>query len=504
MAHGLTRIPELRFVVLEKAARLGGTWRDNRYPGCACDIPSHLYSLSFAPNPDWSRMFAPQPEILAYMEGVAERIGLGERLRLGVGVAAARWDEQDHCWRLALSNGTELVTRVLISAMGVLHHPALPDIPGRDDFAGETLHSAIWNDQVALAGKRVAVIGTGASAIQIVPEIAKLAGGVTVFQRTPPWIAPKYDRPIEAERRAQFARRPLSRLYFRAQLWWAHEKRARGFTSQHPGVLAKTEAMCRRHLERQVKDPELRARLTPNYAVGCKRLLISNDWYPALQRANVALVTDGIARIVKNGVVDGVGRLHPADVIIYSTGFDAQGALSRVNIAGTDGRLLADVWRDTGKSAYLGTTVHGFPNLFLMTGPNAGSGHTSQLFMLEAQAHYIARAVARMRARRATRMEVTARAQAAFAADMQGRLDASVWHGGGCRSWYLDANGRNTVLWPSLSTDFWWRTRWVRGGDYGLAGADRIGRSSFLKKSSQKLLAVLSRIYSESAGRVAP
>ena len=466
MAHGLGRISGLSFLVLDKGERLGGTWRDNHYPGAACDIPSHLYSLSFAPNPHWSRMFASQPEILAYMEGVAEKIGLAGRLRLRAKFEGARWDEVRRVWTIDLGRGESLTTRVLITAMGVLHHPAFPDIPGRETFAGPQLHSAQWDHALPLDGRKVAVIGTGASAIQLVPEVAKVAARLTVFQRTPPWIAPKYDRPISDDRRARFARSRLAHLRFRGDLWWAHEQRARGFTSQHPGVLAKTEAMCRRHLEKQVADPTLRAKLTPNYAVGCKRLLISNDWYPALQRPNVELITGGVSRIAPNGVVDGDGRLHEAGVLVFSTGFDAQGALSRSPIIGADGVSLQETWARDGKGAYLGTTVAGFPNLFLMTGPNAGSGHTSQLFMLEAQAHYIALAIKRMRRRRCTRLEVRKAAQERFDADMAQRLDRSVWHGGGCQSWYLDERGRNTVLWPSLSLDFWWRTRRVRSRDY--------------------------------------
>jgi cation diffusion facilitator CzcD-associated flavoprotein CzcO len=471
MTRELQRIRGLRFLVLEKAHRLGGTWRDNTYPGCACDIPSHLYSLSFAPNPAWSRMFASQPEILSYMDEVAGRIGLGAHLRLGVAVRAAHWDDASSLWRLELDDGSTLAARNLICAMGPLHHPSYPDIPGLADFAGPSLHTAKWDHTLPIAGSRIGVIGTGASAIQIVPELAKTAAQLMVFQRTPPWIAPKFDRPIKDEERRTFARSRLAQRHFRGQLWWAHEKRAAGFTSQDPKVVAQTEALCRRHLHKQVKDAALRAKLTPDYTVGCKRLLISNDWYPALQRPDVALVTTPIRRIAPHAVIDAQGATHPLDILVFGTGFDAQGALSRVPILGAEGRSLQTLWDTQGRSAYLGTTVNGFPNLFLMTGPNAGSGHTSQVFMLEAQAHYIARAIATMRARRASRMEIRPEAQARFRAEMEDRLRHSVWQGGGCQSWYLDRKGRNTVLWPSLSIDFWWRTRRVRHRDYAFAAS---------------------------------
>jgi len=471
MAQELRRIRGLRFLVLEKARRLGGTWRDNTYPGCACDIPSHLYSLSFAPNPAWSRMFASQPEILSYMDEVARTIGLEAHLRLGVTALAADWDAAHSLWRLTLDDGSTLAARNLISAMGPLHHPAYPDIPGLAGFAGPTVHTAKWDHTLPIAGRSIGVIGTGASAIQLVPELAKTAGQVVVFQRTPPWIAPKFDRPIKDDERRTFARNRWAQRYFRGQLWWAHEKRAVGFTSQDPKIVAQTERLCRKHLQKQVKDEALRAKLTPSYTVGCKRLLISNDWYPALQRPNVALITTPIQHIEPHAVLDTNGAAHPLDMLVFGTGFDAQGALSRVPITGTDGISLQTLWDEQGRSAYLGTAVSGFPNLFLMTGPNAGSGHTSQVFMLEAQAHYIARAIATMRSRRATRMEIRPEAQARFRTEMEDRLGHSVWQGGGCQSWYLDRKGRNTVLWPSLSIDFWWRTRRVRHRDYAFTAS---------------------------------
>lgn len=467
MAHHLAKRRGLRFAVLEKGARAGGTWRDNTYPGCACDIPSHLYSLSFAPNPDWSRMFATQPEILDYFDRVVAEQGLDRHIRLGTEVQAATWDADAALWRLTLNEGRMLAARFVVSAMGVLHHAAFPDLPGRDTFAGKTLHTALWDDDYDLTGKRVAVIGTGASAIQLVPAIVDRVALLAVFQRTPPWIVPKFDRPFSDAMRAKLRRQPFYRRYLRFKLFYAHEQRATAFTRQDGKSIGKTEALCRGQLDKQVADPALRAALTPDYVLGCKRLLISSDYFPALQKPNATLVSDPIARIEPDAVVTRNGSRYPVDAIVYGTGYDAQNALRHIDIRGAGGVTLQSAWDAHGMSAYLGTTVSGFPNLFLITGPNSGGGHNSQIFMIEAQAQYIARAIRATDRRGARTIEVAASAQRRFDDDMTRRMADSVWKRGGCQSWFLDKKtGRNTLLWPSYSTHFWWLTRRLKKRDY--------------------------------------
>ena len=469
MAHSLQSMRGLRFRVFEKASRAGGTWRDNIYPGCACDIPSHLYSLSFAPKPDWSRMFARQEEILAYLDDVVADHGLARHIALNTSVDRAIWDGDAALWRLTLGGSEALTARMLVSAMGVLHHAAYPEIDGLDRFAGKVVHTAQWDKSLHLAGRNVAVIGTGASAIQVVPAIAEEVASMTVFQRTPPWIVPKFDRAFDAGDHHRFRRFPWVRRMLRNRLFWMHEKRATGFTRQNADALAKTEALCRKQLERQVKDPELRAKLTPTYKVGCKRLIISSDYYPALQKPGVTLETAPIARVEPDAIVTADGVRHVVDTIILGTGYDARRALAHVEIRGADGRTLQETWDETGMEAYLGTTVAGFPNLFVITGPNAGGGHNSQVFMIEAQVSYIAKAIRLLRGRRARRIEVRGASQRRFTSEMDKRMDQSVWKGGGCKSWFLDPRtGRNNLLWPSYSTDYWLRTRRIRKGDYTL------------------------------------
>lgn len=467
MAHALTKRRDLRFIVLEKGDRPGGTWRDNVYPGCACDIPSHLYSLSFAGKHDWSRMFATQPEILAYCDEVIDRFGLREHIRLNAGVVAADWDTAAGCWRLTLESGELIRTRYLVSAIGVLHHPLFSTIAGINDFQGRVVHTASWDKDYDVTGKRVAVIGTGASAIQVIPAIADRVAALHVFQRTPPWIAPRFDRPMSEELQERFRTSWWYRKWYRMKLFIAHEKRATAFTKQKPEAIAKAEALCRGLLERQVADPALRAKLTPDYKVGCKRLIVSSDYYPALQKPNVELVADAIAGVDADAVVTADGRRRPVDLIIFGTGYDAQRPFSHLPIRGADGRTLDETWVANGKNALLGTTTVGFPNFFLITGPHTGGGHNSQIFMIEAQVDYIMKALRTARRLKARKIEVRPEAQDAFAREMDTNMARSVWQGGGCNSWFLDpATGRNTLLWPSYSTDFWLRTRWLRRKHY--------------------------------------
>jgi cation diffusion facilitator CzcD-associated flavoprotein CzcO len=439
-----------RFVVLERASEIGGTWRDNRYPGCACDIPAMLYSFSFAPKTDWSRTYPTQPEIFAYLRECARRFRVEHHVRLGTDVVEARYDEARAVWIVATKDGPTYVARVLVSAMGGLSNPYVPDIPGRDAFAGPQFHSATWPD-VSLEGRDVAVIGTGASAIQLVPQIAAHVRTLALFQRTPPWILPKPDFPVG--RTARMLRRflPGYAWALRKIAYWTHEVRAIGFTV-NPALLARTEKLARRHLARQIADPALRAKLAPDYRMGCKRVLIANDYYPALTRENVAVIDAPIARIERDAIVTADGVRHPADAIVYGTGFRAQEGVGRVRIVGAGGRTLDDAWRD-GMEAFLGVNVAGFPNLFMLVGPNTGLGHSSMIFMIESQINYVLSALRFLRGRGATALDVRPDVQDAFNAALQRRMERTVWTSG-CRSWYLDANGKNTTLWPGFTFEF--------------------------------------------------
>ncbi|GAA4661469.1 NAD(P)/FAD-dependent oxidoreductase [Amycolatopsis dongchuanensis] len=450
--------------ILEAADDVGGAWRDNSYPGCGCDIPSPLYSYSFDQKPDWTRLFAGQPEILDYLRGVARRRGLIDRTRFGQRVQRARWVEADGRWEILTSTGDSYRARFLICAVGPLHHPAYPDLPGVETFDGPVFHSATWRHDVDLTGQRVAVIGTGASAIQFVPAIVDQVAALTIFQRTPPWIVPKADRPFD-ERHRRLARWvPPYRWWVRERLFWIHENRAAGFVTD-PAAMEKTAVLARRLIQKQVPDPELREIVTPDYTIGCKRLLISSDWYPALTRPHVAVRRGGVAEVRPRAIVGEDGAETTADVLIYGTGFDSQNTV-RIDIVGRDGLTLAEAW-SKGNQAYLGTVVAGFPNMFLMVGPNTGLGHNSQVFMIESQARYIVDSLRKLRRRGAECMEVRPEVQDSFNDWLDSRMAGTVWQTGGCRSWYQDPrSGRNTVLWPDTTIAFWRRTRRARMSDY--------------------------------------
>jgi cation diffusion facilitator CzcD-associated flavoprotein CzcO len=463
IACGLQRAG-FSYRVLEQSHDVGGTWRDNTYPGCGCDIPAPLYSFSFAQRAGWSRLFASQPEILDYLRWVAGRFGVQEHIEFGTRVISAQWHERRQTWMVVTSSGAVLECRYLISATGALRTPRYPEIPGRERFAGPAFHSASWDHAVDMRGKRIAVLGNGASAIQFVPEIAPHARHLTVFQRTPGWIVPKADREFSPRQR-QLRRFSPYRWYARSRLFWIHESRVKGFTDA-AAEMADTERLARSHLQRKVSDPQLRAALTPDYAIGCKRLLISNDYYPTLNRDNVTVVTAPISELTASNVITADGRSHPADVVIYGTGFDAHFAFAEIEVVGRDGSRLSDRWHQ-GREAYLGTTVSGFPNYFVMLGPNSGLGHNSQIFMIEAQARYVMSCLRTARRRRIGSLDVRPTVEKEFNEWLQGRLVHSVWQAGGCSSWYQHpASGTNTVLWPSSALEFWRRTHRVRLSDY--------------------------------------
>jgi cation diffusion facilitator CzcD-associated flavoprotein CzcO len=444
------------FVLLERAGDVGGTWRDNTYPGCQCDVPSHLYSFSFAPNPDWSRTYSRQEEIRDYLRDCARRFGIYPHVRFDHDVRTAAWDEDAECWRIETSQ-RRLSARLLIAAMGPLTEPQIPPIPGLDRFAGAMFHSARWDHGHDLRGERVAVIGTGASAIQFVPRIQPDVERLHVFQRTPPWIVPHTDRPIGRIERRLYRTLPLLQRLVRAGVYWGREWLVLGFVFT-PRLMQLPEALARRHLGRQVRDPALRRKLTPDYTIGCKRILPSNDWYPAIVQPNVEIVTDGIREVTRDAIVTADGRERRVDTIILGTGFHVTDVPAAAHVRGRDGRLLSEVWRD-GAECYLGTAVAGFPNLFFLIGPNTGLGHTSMVFMIESQLAYLMDCVRTMEARGLSTVEVRAEVQAAFNAEVQRRMRRTVWMTGGCASWYIAANGRNTTLWPDFTFRFRRRTR---------------------------------------------
>jgi cation diffusion facilitator CzcD-associated flavoprotein CzcO len=466
MAIALLKAGLSDFVVLEESSDLGGTWRDNSYPGCACDVPSPLYSFSFELNPAWSRLFAPQPEIWEYLRDCAAKYGISSRVRYGSRVESMQWDDAARLWTVRTAGGDRYRAHAVVSGAGALHIPKYPDLPGLGGFAGASFHSAHWDHSTDLTGRRVAVIGTGASAIQFVPTVARQAAHLSVFQRTPPWIHPRADVAIPDRMRAALSTVPGAARGLRYAIYWLLEMRALGFAVD-PRLMAPLAAMASKHLERQVPDPALRARLTPDYTIGCKRILLSSDYYPALGQPNVSLVTDRISEVVPSGVVTAHGTLHEADVLIYATGFRVVDAATELHVTGRDGVKLADAWAN-GVEAFRGVTVPGFPNFFLLLGPNTGLGHTSVVFMIETQVQHVLSCLRLLSRRNGSTIEARPDPTRRYNDGVQRRLRRAVWSAGGCRSWYLDDAGVNRAIWPGFSFEYWARTRRARRADYAI------------------------------------
>jgi cation diffusion facilitator CzcD-associated flavoprotein CzcO len=465
MAHRLRHDGNRDFVIFERERDIGGTWRDNSYPGCACDVPSNLYSWSFAQNPTWSRSFSRQPEIHAYMKQVAARTGLLEHVRFGHHVTGAAWDDEQQVWQITTSQG-DYTAETLISGMGGLYEPMIPNVDGLDTFDGPVFHSARWRHDVDLSGKRVAVIGTGASAIQFVPQLQKQVEHLTLFQRTAPWLLPRTDRPLKRWNNAVYRYVPGAQRLVRWGLYWARELFA--IPVLWPKHTARLESVAKAHLHRAVKDPELRAKLTPDYRIGCKRMLLSNDYYPALARENVHVETGGIARVEPGAVIAADGTRHAVDAIVLGTGFHVTDSPIAAMVRGRDGRTLADAWDGT-MQAYLGTTVAGFPNLFMLLGPNTALGHTSVVVMIEGQIDHVRRVLAERARRGAHTVEPTQAAQDRFVAAVERKSRKTVWVSGGCKSYYLDRNGKNSTIWPGFTFSFLRRARRVKVNDFQFA-----------------------------------
>jgi cation diffusion facilitator CzcD-associated flavoprotein CzcO len=461
------------FVILERADDVGGVWRDNNYPGCACDVQSPLYSFSFAPNPDWHRMFSRQSEIHEYLQSCVDKFALRAHLRFGHDVLEMRWHTDTSRWSIDTSAGSFTADHVVVAA-GALADPVIPDLPGLRSFRGAAFHSARWDHTIDLADKRVAVVGTGASAIQFVPAIQPQVGSVTVFQRTPPWVMPRHDRPFSEEERGRFRWLPALQRALRSSIYLQRE--ATVFAFRRPLLMKLAEREAQKHLREQVSDPELRRRLTPTYRLGCKRILISNDYLRALDQPNADVVDSGIREVREGGIVDHEGVEHPADVIVFGTGFHASEMKITQRTYGRDGRTMSQTWAGSPR-AYLGTTVAGFPNIYLIHGPNIGLGHTSVIHMMESQFRYILNAVTYSDENFGAAVEPTEDAQQRFVDQVDEATEGSVWTTGGCSSWYLDSTGRNSNLWPSSTVRYRAQTRRFVVADHTLTPAASLSRA---------------------------
>jgi cation diffusion facilitator CzcD-associated flavoprotein CzcO len=440
------------FLVLERAADVGGTWRDNDYPGCACDVPSHLYSFSFRPNPNWSRVFSPGPEIQQYLRECARESGLLPHIRFGTDMLAARWQAECRRWVIETNHG-DFEAEVLITATGHLADERLPEVPGLDSFTGEVFHSARWNHQAELKGKRIGVVGSGASAIQVVPQMAEVASELVVFQRSAAYVIPRADRAYTAAEQRLFARDPERMHALRSEFFWNGEY---NFAQRRnvPRYLQEAKDLALGHLARQVSDPVLRQKLTPDYEVGCKRLLISNDYFPALSRPNVTLEASALARVEGSQGVAANGASHTLDVLVLDTGFEATRPPFAKRVFGSAGHSLDAQW-DQGMQAFDSIAVNGFPNLFILNGPNTGLGHNSVVYIIEAQVDYLLEALDHMRQQQIAVLEADAQAEDAYMDALHQRSQGTVWLAGGCKSWYVDPrSGRLTLVWPDYAHAF--------------------------------------------------
>ena len=464
-AAQLLRAGYREVTVFERGERVGGVWNHNTYPGAACDVPSHLYELSFAPNPRWSRRYAPQAEIQAYIERVARDEGVLERVRTGTEVEAARWNDERAVWELDTSAGA-FEADVLITACGQLSVPSVPPLDGLDDFAGPAFHTADWNHDVDLTGKRVAVVGTGCSAIQVVPAIQPLAAHVDVYQRSPGWTLPKMDYAYPSWARTLFERIPPLRRLDRASVFAFHELAAAAMTNQS-WLRPLLRALGSSQIKRQVDDPELRRKVTPTDEFGCKRVMLTDDWYPALGKPNVELVTDRIATVTPTGIRDATGNERPTDAIVLATGFASHGFVAPMEVAGRDGRTLSEVWGGVPR-AYLGLTVPDFPNMFLLYGPNTNGGSGSVIHTIECGVRHTIAALEELERNGARQIEVRRDAADRFDSELRDALAETVWHTG-CTSWYVDENGEDPNNWPWLWTTYRRRTAQLDPAAYALS-----------------------------------
>jgi cation diffusion facilitator CzcD-associated flavoprotein CzcO len=450
--------------VFERGERVGGVWHHNTYPGAACDIPSHLYEFSFAPNPRWSRRYAPQAEIQAYLEEIASRYGVRDRIRTSTDVLSARWDEARDTWVLETTAGTH-EANVLVTACGQLSVPTVPPIPGLDSFAGPAFHTARWRHDVDLTGKRVAVIGTGCSAIQVVPAIQPIVDQVDVYQRSPGWTFPKMDFPYSERSQRLFERFPILQRLDRAAIFYFQELAAAGMT-KHRWLLPAFRAISRRRINQAITDPELRRKVTPTDEIGCKRIMLTDEWYPALTKPNVELIAGRIAEVTAAGIRTQDGGERPADVLVLATGFATHGFVAPMEIAGAGGRRLSEAWADVPR-AYLGLSVPDFPNMFLLYGPNTNGGSGSVVNTIESGVNHVIAALRELDRAEARRIEVSRAAAERFDRELRAALAGTVWHSG-CTNWYVDENGHDPNQWPWLWTTYRRRTERLEPDTYEL------------------------------------
>lgn len=454
------------FIMFERADEIGGTWRDNTYPGAGCDVPSHVYSFSFEPNPDWSRSFAGSGEIQDYLLRVVAKHDLRKHIRFNTKIVSARFDESDGSWELTTDDGSVVNARFVVSAVGGLVDPSLPNIKGLESFKGDLFHSARWNHDCDLGGKKVAIIGTGASAVQIVPSIAAKVEKLTVFQRTAAWVMPKRDQPITERAKEIYRRFPLAQKAVRAALFLMSDTFGPIIMLDSPRLSKFGEDLSRKHLEASVADPALRAKLTPDYQLGCKRILISNEYYASFSRDNVELETDGIEEVREHSIVTKTGTEHPVDALVLATGFSVGLATAPFPVHGLGGKALDESWED-GAVAYKGVSVAGFPNWFMIMGPNTGPGHTSVLMYTESQINYIVQALKWLRRDGLKYLTVRQDVQNRYNRHIQSRMKYTVWSSG-CNSWYLSENGENHALFPGFASEYRLRMRTFKPGEYVL------------------------------------
>lgn len=465
MAIRLVKEKRNSFVVFERAGEVGGTWRDNIYPGCACDVPSYLYSFSYEPNPDWSRMYSPQEEIWKYMKKCVDKYGLKDKIKYHTEIIHCEFETETACWKLTDRNGETYSVKNLVCGLGPLNRPSLPSIPGMEKFEGKTMHSSGWDGSYDFKGKNVAIIGTGASAIQIVPELAKEAAKLDVYQRTPPWIVPKPDRRIGNFEKFLNRYLPFIQRQHRHLIYWLNELKGLAFMgNQTLSEMGTKNAL--KHIKKSIKDPELQKKVTPHYKMGCKRVLISNDYYPALQKANVELITDNLVSIGAHSLKEATGKERETDVIVYCTGFLASEFICEMKIKGLQGRELLEEWLNKGAEAYYGITVSGFPNLFFLVGPNTGLGHNSIIHMIESQVNYVMDCFQIIENKNSNGyLDLKPEVQEKFNALLQEKLKPTVWNSG-CKSWYLNSVGKNTTIWPALTVSYRKQTKKANPEDY--------------------------------------
>jgi cation diffusion facilitator CzcD-associated flavoprotein CzcO len=461
------------FKLIERSDEVGGTWRDNTYPGCECDVQSHLYSFSFEAKADWSKKYSTWNEIRDYIIAVTDKHHLRKKIQFNTRLDGAEFDEPSGTWSVKLSDGSKVRTRFVITAVGPLSNPAIPEITGKETFKGPIFHSAKWDHSTELKGKKIAVIGTGASSIQFVPRIAEHASSVELFQRSAPWVLPKPDRKIFALEKILYKYVPGWRLAHRATLYWANEFTLRGFLKEKSLIRSIAEWGATKHIHHHIKDEVLRKKLTPNFQFGCKRALLSNEYYPALARDNVAVVDTGIERITETGIVDKNGKAHAADVIIWGTGFKVDEPLMGIDITGINGQDLNAVWKDNGFESYYGTTVSGFPNAFILAGPNTGIGHTSLVVMIEAQYNYVMDAIKKIHQQNIKYIDVKESVQTQFCQTMQDKMVGTAWTSG-CNSWYLSDSGKNFTIWPDFTYNYIRQTKQINLADYRIVKTDSI------------------------------